>query len=182
MTPAKLYEVQTILVQFLEDVKYMDVNKSMATSTVVIFRLSRVPFIRNKKLVKSADGDEARVGYCEVITPKIQLLLVYCKAKQKDTPTLAFEYTDQIKNPAEHSQIKVVPQITYKCTFCKVEYVDSNSRDLMIQHLKLQHKMEQHVRCTHCKKQFEVLALAACRWRHKCVPTSVWSPPAAVNK
>jgi hypothetical protein len=164
----KLEEIQTILSQFLEDVRYIDVNNSIATNTVVLFRLSPLPFIRNKKLVRNNDreGDEARVGYCEIITPKIELVLLYFRAEQKDTPVLSFEYTDTIK--ASQNASTILPHISYKCTYCRQEYIGQNSKKTMFDHLKNEHKMEQHVRCTLCKKQFDVLNLAACRWKHKC--------------
>jgi hypothetical protein len=57
VSSSKLEEIQTILSQFLGDVKDIDVNNSMATDTVVLFRLSPVPFSRNKK-----NGEEGRRG------------------------------------------------------------------------------------------------------------------------
>jgi hypothetical protein len=168
VSPSKLEEIQTILSQFLEDVRYIDVNNSIATNTVVLFRLSRLPFIRNKRLMwnNEAEADEPRVGYCEVMTPKIELELLYFRAEQKDTPVISFEHTDKIK--ASQSTSVILPEISYKCTYCRLEYSGQDSKKKMLDHLKNDHKMEQHVRCILCKKQFSVLNLAACRWRHRC--------------
>ncbi|RZC32460.1 uncharacterized protein BDFB_009489, partial [Asbolus verrucosus] len=175
ITGGKLEEVLTILTQFLEDVKFINVNGSMATNTVVLFRLSPMPFIRNKKLVKTTDKDEeARVGYCEIITPKIELVMLYFRAQQKDVPYYSFELTEKIRSSANSSDLNnILPYIAYKCTFCRVEFDTGNAKKSMMEHLKNQHKMEQHVRCTFCKKQFDVVNLATYRWRHKCVSSTV---------
>ncbi|CAH1378459.1 unnamed protein product [Tenebrio molitor] len=172
VSPSKLEEIQTILSQFLEDVRYIDVNNSIATNTAVLFRLSHLPFIRNKRLVRDNDtkADEARVAYCEEITPKINFALVYFMPKQKDTVPLSFEHTDQIK--ASQKMKVILPWIWYKCSYCQVEYSGENSKNRMLDHLKNDHKMEPDVHCILCKKQFKVLDLAACRWKHKCLEST----------
>lgn len=155
--------------QFLSDVKYIDINQSMSTNTLVLFQLSTVPFIRNKKLVKNGEKDtqESRVGYCEIISPKIELLLIYFKAEQTDTPYLSFKFIEQLKKP-DQSLYTILPSIVYKCLFCKIEFTSQDSKSMMLEHLKVTHRMEQNVRCTSCKKQFEVTSLAAHRWKHNC--------------
>jgi hypothetical protein len=172
VSPSKLEEIQTILSQFLEDVRYIDVNNSIATNTAVLFRLSHLPFIRNKRLVRDNDtkADEARVAYCEEITPKINFALVYFMPKQKDTVPLSFEHTDQIK--ASQKMKVILPWIWYKCSYCQVEYSGENSKNRMLDHLKNDHKMEPDVHCILCKKQFKVLDLAACRWKHRCLEST----------
>jgi hypothetical protein len=168
VSSSKFEEIQAILSQFLEDVRYIDVNDSIATDTVVLFRLSPVPFSRNKKMARKDDteGKDERVAFCEILHPKIELVLFYFTAEQKDTPTLGFAYTDKIK--ISNRLNVILPDISYKCTYCKLDYKGRDSREMMLNHLKNNHKMEQHVRCTLCNKYFDVGNLAACRWKHKC--------------
>ncbi|KAH0808368.1 hypothetical protein GEV33_014423 [Tenebrio molitor] len=173
VSPSKLEEIQTILSQFLEDVRYIDVNNSIATNTAVLFRLSHLPFIRNKRLVRNNEdtkADEERVAYCEKIIPKIRFVLLYFKAKQKPTPLLSFEHTDEIK--ASQNMNVILPDICYKCSYCQLAYSCENSKKRMLDHLKNHHKMEPHVHCTLCKNQFSVLDLAACRWKHSCLEST----------
>ncbi|EFA08356.2 uncharacterized protein LOC103313788 [Tribolium castaneum] len=171
VAPVKFNEIQDILTQFLEDVKYINVNNSMVTNTSVSFRLSPVPFIRNKKLVKNSDNKlDSRVGYCEIITPQIELILVYCKAEQTDTPYLSFDFIEELKN-SDKTEAVIMPSIVYRCTFCSVRFTSHDSKKMLLQHLKITHKMEQQVRCTYCKKHFNVPSLAANRWSHKCQPS-----------
>jgi hypothetical protein len=168
VSSSKLEEIQTILSQFLGDVKDIDVNNSMATDTVVLFRLSPVPFSRNKKMARKddAEGKDERVAFCEILNPKIELVLFYFRAEQKDTPTLGFTYTDKIE--ISNRLNVILPDISYKCTYCKLDYKGRNSREMLLDHLKNNHKMEEQVRCTLCNKYFNVGNLAACRWQHKC--------------
>jgi hypothetical protein len=159
--------------QFLEDVRYIDVNNSIATNTAVLFRLSHLPFIRNKRLVRNNEdtkADEERVAYCEKIIPKIRFVLLYFRAKQKPTPLLSFEHTDEIK--ASQNMNVILPDICYKCSYCQLAYSCENSKKRMLDHLKNHHKMEPHVHCTLCKNQFSVLDLAACRWKHSCLEST----------
>ncbi|XP_044252614.1 uncharacterized protein LOC123003722 [Tribolium madens] len=182
VAPIKFNEIQTILTQFLEDVKYIDVNQRMVTNTTVLFRLSPMRFIRNKKLVKNSDNklDSARVGYCEIISPQTELLLLYCKAEQTDTPYLSFEYIEELKK-SNKTEAVIMPSIVYRCTFCNIRYNSPDSKQLMMQHLKAAHKMEQQVRCTFCKKHLNVLSLVANRWSHRCLQSQNSSTSRSVN-
>lgn len=165
----KLEEIETILGQFLEDVKYLNVNNSIATNTTVRFRLSKHPFCRNKKLVKTNITEDARVAFCEIVYPKLEIVLLHFKAKQKDTPHISFEYTDKIKNCGIYGDL-CLPQIQYRCTFCRISFDTRSSKTQMLNHLKRDHNMEQQVRCTSCKANFEVQNLAGNRWKHQCSP------------
>lgn len=170
MEPTKWEEISTILSQFLEDIKYININSSIATSTWVRFRLTKYPFIRNKKLItESKEPDASRVGYCESVTPKIEIILIHFNPKQMNTPNIRFEYTDKLKKMTNKSTDLLLPQIQYKCTFCNITFGRFNSKEEIISHLKKDHEVEPHVRCTGCKKPFNVLNLAACRWKHRCV-------------
>lgn len=165
----KLEEIGTILEQFLEDIKYINVNNSIATNTTVRFRLSKQSFTRNKKLMKNGTSTEdvLRVAYCEIVLPKIEMVLLHFKAKQKDTPHISFEYTDKIKNCDIYEDL-CLPQIQYRCTFCRVSFDTRYSKEEMMDHLKNEHNVEQDVRCTICKANFDVVNLAANRWKHQC--------------
>lgn len=172
MEPTKIEEISTILSQFLEDINYINVNRSFATNTLVRFRLCRHPFIRNKKLGSPNPKEEIeyRVGYCETITPKIELILRHFKPKQIITSNISFEYTDQLKKITDRSSNFLRPQIWYKCMFCNITFNHRyDAKEEIIFHMMKEHEVEPHVRCTGCKKQFNVLNLAACRWKHKCV-------------
>lgn len=154
---------------------HINVNKSMATNTVVSFRLCKVPLIRLKKLLKSnmnVEEGRANVSYCELITPKIELIMLYFRAEQVGDK-IQFQYTDRIRNTGRSVDLnKILPYITYKCTFCKLEFSTHNSKKNIQEHLTTAHTMEQRVRCTRCRSQLDVLQLSNSRWKHKCGPSA----------
>ncbi|CAG9821152.1 unnamed protein product [Phaedon cochleariae] len=172
--PADIEVMEVIIDEFLSDIEELDMNKTMASNTSVLFNIGRSSFLRNKKIAKGTyfvTGSKAEVGYCENFIPKMETQLNYFKGVQ-DTSTndITFSYLNilskTLKNPEGSSGTTwTVPLIIFYCTFCNLKY--TKAKDIL-QHLEMDHKMEPNIMCVKCMKHYTITSLTQIRWKHVC--------------
>lgn len=161
-----LEEIETILNNFLQDIEEININNSMATNSQIVFKLSPHYYVSNKK----SNTDIAKIGsigFCEIMQPKVELVLREFKAVQKNTPHLSFVSTDNMRRDGVEGC--VLPKILYRCTFCNVKFKGHSSKLNIIRHFYDNHQLDKDFMFCHiCKKQMDIFKLATFRWKHVC--------------
>ncbi|KAJ8926025.1 hypothetical protein NQ315_009880 [Exocentrus adspersus] len=166
-------KVAAILSEFLKDIDEIDMNSTMATNTAVTFNIGKSAFLRNKKISKSSSstGMNTTIGFCEILTPKMETSLNFFKAVQDmTTPEVSFSYLNIVKNSllaqdGRPTAAQVKPLIVYKCNYCDISFKSDTD---IIDHLQKTHKMDPNVLCVKCKKSYSVSFLTNQRWKHAC--------------
>ncbi|XP_050314386.1 uncharacterized protein LOC126748897 [Anthonomus grandis grandis] len=161
---------QTVISEFLGDINEIEVirngKKTMASNTSVLFNIGKCSYFRNKKLAKG-QPTKLDVSYTEVIIPRVEFALNMIVEEQTFKA-----YCNNLKSANIENSLE--PKMTFGCNYCNKYFENGGG---IAQHLKEEHKMEQGVLCTQCKKQFSILDLSLYRWVHICVPPPPKSKP-----
>lgn len=104
------------------------------------------------------------INFCETVTPKAVICLVDLPAEQ-DLNAQSINFKFKLLEANNPSFFKNLVTIQYTCMFCSVTFL---TKDDIVRHLATMHNSEQDIVCFRCKKQYEMVQLAGCRWKHNC--------------
>ncbi|CAH0564828.1 unnamed protein product [Brassicogethes aeneus] len=165
-----IQDVKVLLGEFLSDIKELNINNStMATNTTITFNIGRSNYVRVKKLTRGNHKGNNQIGYCEFITPKIELILKHFAAVQEPNhSTVTFTHLNNllsIHNDSLPLIKSAVPRLSFRCRFCQVSL---DCKAAIFEHFATFHRSEQNVVCFRCKVSYPLPDITKLRWDHNC--------------
>nr|XP_022902508.1 uncharacterized protein LOC111415184 [Onthophagus taurus] len=164
--------IQSVLMGYLQDIQDCNLQGgTMASPFNVTFNIGGKIYSRSRKIEDSSTKTE--VTFLEILIPRVDFSLTEFNVEEaKRTRKPSFVDLNRIhKLPRKQRQTILCTFancLTLSCTLCKKDFQGESCDADCLEHFQSCHKGEEPVKCAICQQVFDVMNLAAARWRHDC--------------